>query len=130
MVVLKNAVISLQAIAKAEKTVADEAVVDAAVQEPKRTIVDDVHMPQQIQGQIFINDPSQRELNECSLNFMSQPCSATLRDCPEATIPITFLSLISALYDDDSHVFVYFMLAMLICAFGYIVFHNKRKVRD
>jgi len=32
------------------------------------------------------------------------------------------------IYDDDSHVFVYFMLAMLICALGYIVFHNKRKI--
>ncbi|XP_003742799.1 trans-Golgi network integral membrane protein TGN38 [Galendromus occidentalis] len=32
------------------------------------------------------------------------------------------------LYEDDSHVFVYFILAMLICAVGYIAFHNKRKI--
>jgi len=31
-------------------------------------------------------------------------------------------------YDEDSHVFVYFIIAMLMCAVGYVVFHNKRKI--
>lgn len=60
----KYAMNSFQAIAKAEKTVVDETVIDAAAQEPKKTIVDEAQIPQQIHGQIFNIDPSQREFSD------------------------------------------------------------------
>lgn len=30
--------------------------------------------------------------------------------------------------DEDSHLFIYFIVGMVLCAIGYIAFHNKRKI--
>nr|CAD7395684.1 unnamed protein product [Timema poppensis] len=32
--------------------------------------------------------------------------------------------------DEDSHFFAYFMTMVLVCIIGYLVFHNKQKVKD